>query len=370
MLVPIMNFSETKFAPRNSKRIAILVFILCCSGFSSAYSTQDSIASDVPFSGIEIVQDKVHLIAEGIDPLEIDLGQMQTGIDHFVRVKFKNMLDKSIRISDIKSNCGCVVAAKRTEIVSSKQTGVLFINIKAQFKESPISKIVTVTTDAGMSFQVFLKGSFVPKYKLVENRFELVDAQANRSIRVKLLMTGTQEPIHEISVESLTNFTSVLRLEADQAKPGEWDIELQLSESSSKLFHSSRELREDLLVRENGISVPACQVTLTIENGQVILCKPSTVTLTKSKATGMMEGEVMLFGKQENLKKSMAVVLMIDGVEHGRFPLVISTVSRNFCRATVTLPPNQHWAGLSILGSIRADGIDVGAIDKILFPKE
>ena len=328
------------------------------------------VEADIPFKGVEIVNDNTYLIADGIDPLEIELGRMQTGLEHFVKVHFKNMLDKPFKIADIKSSCGCVAAAKRTENVPSKKNGDFYIKIKPQFKESTFSKSVTVTTDAGLVFQVFLKGSFSPKYSLVGDRVELVNARSNSRIRARLKLNELKESIREISLVSVTNFTRLVRLEPDKSKRGEWEIELELMESASGVFHTSRELRESFLIREKGETVPSCEVTLAIENGQAVLCKPSTVSLTRSKAAGMVEGELLLFGKQENLRKKMSLVLMTDETEVGQYPLIVSSESKNFCRVSIVLPNESKFAGLAIQGFIRADGVDVGSIVTIQFPKE
>ena len=56
------------------------------------------VEADIPFKGVEIVNDNTYLISDGIDPLEIELGRMQTGLEHFVKVHFKNMLDSRLRL--------------------------------------------------------------------------------------------------------------------------------------------------------------------------------------------------------------------------------------------------------------------------------
>ena len=91
-----------------------------------------------------------------------DYGTVQKGADGNCEFKFTNTGKEPLILSDVKTSCGCTVPSWTKEPVLPGKTGVIKINYTKMGNPGPISKQITVFSNAKTETVVLnIKGSVV-----------------------------------------------------------------------------------------------------------------------------------------------------------------------------------------------------------------
>jgi len=238
----------------------------------------------------EIELDSKYLFAEGAGPEKVELGILRTNRYHFAEVHFINMLDTPVAIEELKSSCGCMVAAKKSAPVEPGGMGSFIVIVKPQVKEMKYGKSLTVQFDAGMKWQFLITGEFKTDFALQTRRIEL--SSSSSTVQLKLEPQFPELMMREIFAGSVTGH---LKVEDCSRTTDGWVLQCRVPIATQQ---TSRQLVEILSVVDKETKEKICEVELVLESRDKITCRPETIRM--AQLGGEYVGNVLLFGKEVN----------------------------------------------------------------------
>ncbi len=342
---------------------AVLRIAVCFLLMTFRVIAQTELPNWIPKDAVEIKIETKLLVAEGIAPEELKLGDLQTGKAHFIRVPFVNMLDRPFKIVDIRSSCGCLVGAKKGETVETRGTGDFLALIKPELTDSAYAKSLTVSSDAGVSFQVLISARFKSPFELESKKITLDPDIENLELR--LVRVGT-EKFEKITVQSKTGFTKVVDLKKE-ARGDSWSVTLGIAKELFAAVNASRELSEVLKVYDEETGKSICELALNLESGMKLLCKPSPIQLENRDQRWV--SKMLLFGTLDLAGSKPVLALSVRDREF-EIPITILAKEKNLSRCRIEMDPLTYLFGESASGFVLVNDVRVGLIELLVFPKE
>ncbi len=329
--------------------VCIVVCSLFAGPFHNGLVAQDSINSkakidaqwlqkniaglgpSIPDDIVELHSRIKPLLDEGIGPEKVEIGKMNANRWHFIAIRFVNMFDRGIRVSNISSSCGCLVAGNTNELVGSQSEGFVIAVIKPQPRPEVYRKSLTITFDNGLIWPVMISGIFEAEVEFDQEtvKIEPLTQEVNLTLTRKF---GKRE-LASLTLES-QNGNIICRktelIDRDRVKA--------TFSVASETRRSPFALSEQVIVRDKNSGEVVCELIVGIDIESGIQCRPRRILM--KKAGDKFQGQFYLLGDLESYKRD----LNCEVTNNMGDPITCSIASIGRSGAEIVLTVNSEHA--------------------------
>lgn len=273
-----------------------------------------SLGPSIPDNIVELHARIKPLLQDGIAPELIEIGKMKADKWHYVVIRFVNMYAKPIRIADVASSCGCLVAGNAQEFIESKTEGFVIGIVKPQQQQGVYRKSLTVTFDNGLVWPIMLSGVFETEFQFDQDTVKI--DPLTQEVALTLGRKFGNRDLASLKLESRSGYLMVRRTECIGTDQVRVTFSVPIETKRSPVAVSERVLARE---RINGDRI--CEMAIGIDIASGIQCRPRRVLL---KRTGdYFSGTLYLVG---NLASSADNSKCVVGSNTG-IPVELSTSS-------------------------------------------
>lgn len=249
----------------------------------------------IPPGSVELAVNDDILIADGIEPQQLSLGQLSTGVSNYLLVPLVNMTSGDVSISEIKSSCGCLVAVKADEKqIAGRGRSKLLMYLQPQSKPGPFGKIVSLNLSGGQVLKILVSADYIPQYRAVPSRVVIDEKTTDFSFEIESRNIASNA---EISLSPLDAFVEISNSSIDK-KNRKVLVHCKVKRTTFDLAKSSGAVLQRFRIADQTTGRELSVLDLMLESKSFVV-RPATIKLKLTD--GYWSGRMMVFGDWKTL---------------------------------------------------------------------